>query len=70
MKILKSLKTKQSFGCDGITLEILKLGVNVLVVPLTYIVNYSILTGKYPSRWKISKIFPLHKKGDRGSLKN
>lgn len=41
-----------------------------MAVPLTYIVNFSILTGKYPTNWKIAKIFPLHEKGDRNSLKN
>ena len=55
---------------DGITSEILRLGAEVLVVPLTYIINCSILSGKYPTNWKISKIIPLHKKGDRKCLKN
>ena len=63
-KILKSLKPKKSYGCDGINSEILKLGAGVLAVPLTYMINFSILTGKYPSNWKIAKIVPLHKKGD------
>ena len=47
--LLKALKPKKSFGIDGITSEVLKIGSKVLVVPLTYIVNCSITTGKYPS---------------------
>ena len=31
-----SLKSKKSFGTDGINAEILKLGAEVLVVPLTH----------------------------------
>ena len=42
----------------------------MLDVPLTYIVNSSISTGKYPSLWKIAKVFPMHKKGDKKILKN
>ena len=40
------------------------------MIPLTYIINTSILTGKFPSNWKISKVVPLHKKGDKKSMKN
>ena len=69
LKILRSLKPKKSFGLDGISSEVLKLGAEVLVVPLTYIVNSSILQGKYPTQWKEAKIIPLHKKGDKKSLK-
>ena len=65
LKILKSLKSKKSFGTDGINAEILKLGADMLVLPLTYIINSSILQGKYPTRWKEAKVIPLHIKGDR-----
>ena len=70
LNLLKALKPKKSCGIDGITSEILKIGSDVLVVPLTYIVNYSIVTGKYPSKWKIAKVIALHKKGDKKILKN
>ena len=40
------------------------------MVPLTYIINTSILTGKFPQGWKLAKIIPLHKKGDKKSLRN
>ena len=67
---MKSLKTKKSCVTDGITSEILKLWAEVLVVPLTYIINSSILTGTFPSKWKVSTVVPLFKKGDRKLLKN
>ena len=70
LNILKALKPKKSYGNDCITSEVLKLAANVLVVPLTYMINVSILTGKFPSNWKISKVVPLHKKGDKNELKN
>ena len=58
--LLKALNPKKSFGIDGITSEILKIGAEVLALPLTYIVNCSITTGKYPSNWKIAKVIALH----------
>ena len=69
-KILKELKTKTSYGHDGITSEVLKLGADVLKVPLTYIVNTSIRESEYPSYWKIAKMIALFKKGNRWEIKN
>ena len=48
----------------------MKIGAEVLVVPLTYLVNCSIKTGKYLSNWKIAKVIAIHKKGDKKILKN
>ena len=69
-KLLKDLKAKTSYGHDGITAEILKLGADVLKVPLTFIVNTSINNSEYPSYWKISKMIALFKKGSRYDMKN
>ena len=44
--LLKSLKPKKSSGIDGISSEILKISSEVLVIPLTYIVNCSLTTKK------------------------
>ena len=70
LKILKALKGKKSYGLDGITSEFLKIGAEVLAIPLTWIINTSITTGKFPEDWKISKIIPLFKKGNRRTTKN
>ena len=51
-KILRQFKPKKSCRIDSITSEILKIGSEVLVVPLTYIINYSIVTGKYPTNYR------------------
>ena len=69
-KILKDLKAKRSYGHDGITSEVLKLGADVLEVPLTFIVNTSIRNSEYPSYWKIAKMIALYKKGNRLEIKN
>ena len=69
-KILKELEAKTSYGHDGITSEVLKIGADVLKVPLTYIVNTFIRDSEYPSYWKISKMIALFKKGNRREIKN
>ena len=44
LEIIKSLKPKKSYDVHGITAEILKIGAEVLVIPLTYMISF----------WKIS----------------
>ena len=56
MKILKKLTPKTSCGIDGISSEVLKMGATVLCIPLTLIINISILSGKFPSQWKQSNV--------------
>ena len=70
LKVIKQLKNKTSSGFDGISAEILKLGGDVLAIPLTHIINKSIVSGNFPTKWKESKVVPLHKKGDRKTLQN
>ena len=68
--ILKKLKPKTSYGLDGLSSEVLKMGASVLCVPLTLIINISIITGKFPSKWKEAKCVPLFKKGNRKLKEN
>ena len=70
LKILKKLKKKKSHGFDGITSEILKIGAEALAEPLAFIINFSISTNKFPTRWKKAKVIPLHKKKDKRSVEN
>ena len=68
--IIRKLKNKRSSGFDGISSEIMKLSGQTLVAPLTWIINTSILSGTFPSRWKQACVTPLHKKSDRFQMKN
>ena len=68
--IIKKLKKKTSAGFDEMSAELLKMGSDVLTEPLTHIINKSIQTGKFPTKWKHSKVCPIYKKGDRKLLKN
>ena len=68
--IIKKLKNKKSCGFDELSSELLKMGSEVLSKPLTTIINKSIEEGRFPEEWKIAKVFPLHKKGDRTDVSN
>ena len=60
LKEIFALKNKKSVGCDEICgFEIVK--------SITYIINKSICEGKVPERWKVAKITPLFKKGDKSN---
>ena len=63
MKILTSLRTKDSSGFDGISTKFLRFLAPSLISPLTLIINQSLVTGIFPTKLKIAKVAPLHKKG-------
>jgi len=64
-KILISLKTKNSYGYDGIPIKILKLSAPFIISPITYICNKSLSSGVFPERLKYAIIKPVYKKGDK-----
>ena len=61
-KIIKSLKSKDSAGHDGLSIKLLKLIGPILVKSLTLIINQSLITGIFPDQLKIAKGVPLYKK--------
>ena len=70
LKIIKNLKNTNSAGTDSIPTKILKIAMEVLVSPITLMVNTSIVSGTYPDMWKVAKVIPVFKKGDNKSIKN
>ena len=71
LKILKSSPSK-SCGLDPIPMSLVKECADILITPITKIVNYSIKEGSFPNCFKMGHVTPLHKKPslDRNSLKN
>ena len=65
-----SLKTKTSFGIDGISTKILKFLSPALTKPLSVIINQSLATGIFPTKLKIAKVLPLFKKDDSTIMDN
>jgi hypothetical protein len=61
-KIIKSLKTKNSSGYNGISTKLLKINSCFISSPLTYICNKSLSSGIFPDRLKYAVVKPLFKK--------
>jgi hypothetical protein len=59
---IKSLKHKNSSGCDGISNNILKHCVNEISKPMTFIFNYSLMTGVFPDRLNMQLYCPYTRK--------
>lgn len=70
MKEIKNLKNKKSVGIDGISIQVLKSCGHILGKSITYFINQSISQGRVPRGWKIAKVIPLHKKGDKSNPDN
>ena len=70
LKVMKKMKRKKSAGLDGVTQDCLLIGMDVLAVPLTHIINTSIAQAKVPDCWKEAIVIPILKKGDRSDLNN
>lgn len=64
------LKPKNSSGYDDISASVMKKGLKQIVEPLTYLVNLSFSNGSFPSKLKVNKIIPIHKKGDTEDMGN
>ena len=63
-KMIASLKSKSSFGHDGVSGILLKHLSPEIYKVLTCIINQSLMTGIFPSSLKIAKISPIYKKED------
>lgn len=67
---IKKLKAKSSIGPDGIPAYIVKGCGALLLDPLCYIFNLSLRLGVFPQAWKLSKVTPIFKKGDKTHFDN
>ena len=70
VSVIRNLKNSAATGVDDIPTHLLKLGAKIIAVPLTWIINTSITSGKFPSLWKKAKVIPLHKKNDINTISN
>jgi hypothetical protein len=70
MKILEETKLKNSCGHDRIPMSFLVDGREYLAEVLANLFNKIFLGDDIPESWKISRIIPLHKKGNKGLAEN
>ena len=62
LDIINSLENK-STGPSSIPLKLLLLIPDLIIIPLAYIINMSLLTGEYPDLLKVVNVIPIHKGG-------
>ena len=77
---MKSLKTKHCEGYDRIPVRILADARDILLDPMTDLFQKFLeqtdlfqkiyATGLIPEQWKVSKIIPIFKKGDKSKIEN
>jgi len=69
-KIIKSLRTKNTCRYNEISNRIIKLTVQFIISPLTYICNAVLSTGVFPDRLKYAVVKPIYKKGNKQEISN
>ena len=70
MKILSSINVLKSTGCDNIPAKFVKDSRSVLVCPLTYVIKLFLKQSVVPSDFKMARVVPFFKKGDRNKEGN
>ena len=64
------IKTAKSFGHDNISSYFLKLALPFISRSLTHLFNISIETSMFPDSWKIARVTPIFKEGERCKKSN
>ena len=64
------MKPKTSQGHDNISTKLLKETIDLILIPLTHIINQSFTSGIVPGNMKIAKIIPIFKSGNQEIMNN
>jgi hypothetical protein len=63
--LLPGLSSANAIGIDKISRKILKLAAPAISSSLTYIFNHAITLRTFPDEWKIARVSPLYKNGQK-----
>ena len=69
-EIVSKMKPKTSCGIDNCSNKILKAILPSIFDPLLHLINNSLTNETVPSVWKIAKVVPVYKKGDKHNYTN
>ena len=69
-KLCREIKVMKSSGIDELSSRLCKDTFMALGAQLVHLFNCSLTSGKFPQKWKIAKIIPIFKGGDRESVNN
>ena len=64
LNVVRLLKNSHSSGHDEISTFLLKKIIGSILTPLVHICNLSLMTGVFPSSFKLARVIPVHKKDD------
>ena len=67
LKTGKRMRKTTSMGRDEIPADLFLMALPHMIPAVTHVFNLSLMNGKFPSIWKVSKICPLFKGGDQSS---
>jgi hypothetical protein len=67
---ISKIKSKNSLDHNNFSTKLLKLSADNVVIPLTHVINLSLLNGIVPNDMKIAKVIPIFKSGDRAQFNN
>ena len=70
MKLCSKLKPKTSSGPDHISTKVLKIILPFILDPFCHLLNLSFETGFIPNEFKIAKVVPVFKSGERDDFNN
>ena len=70
VKIINNFNPNKAHGCDGISVQMLKLCATDISTPLLIIFNKCIESGEFPDSWKYANVQPVHKKDSRQIVSN
>ncbi|CAB4038459.1 Hypothetical predicted protein [Paramuricea clavata] len=70
LRALQNLKSCKSTGLDNISARFLKIATPSIAPSITKIMNISLNTAVFPTRWKTAKVVPLFNAGERDNVTN
>ena len=69
LAIMKTLDPNKAYGCDNISIKMMKICSQSLTLPLKIIFEHSIKNGKFPEIWKKANVVTVHKREDNMLVK-
>jgi len=70
IECLNKMQNSHSCGHDGVSSFLLKNSIKNISQPLTHLFNLSFSTGVFPDHFKLAKVIPIYKNGDKNLMSN
>ena len=70
LEVVRKFKNKKSVDCNNIDMSLVKVVMDCVLKPFTYICNKSLSTGIFPDKMKMAKVIPIYKNGDKHMVSN